>query len=250
MSRRGVCCDAMGKMNIFEGTQLNSESYEKALSLVREYAADKGSNKGGNENTVFTDDENLGHWYSAEEYDPETASIKEQIANSKDELNKMSLVAEKTVPKNLFNKTEAYNWAVKGLERINYSVYRKAVGEIRISRKDINKRLKYAKTSEERAAIALVPAILKYGREIGAHKNHKGRSKSIITFAAPVVMNGVRGNMAVMVNQNSDSYNAHRIVLPDGSAFKFSDIKKRYNIWTTSGSDPKGLSCQGRRRCT
>ena len=32
--------------------------------------------------------------------------------------------------------------------------------------------------------------------------------------------------MAVMVNQNSDSYNAHRIVLPDGSAFKFSDIKK------------------------
>lgn len=40
-----ICCDAMGKMNIFEGTQLNSESYEKALSLVREYAADKGSNK-------------------------------------------------------------------------------------------------------------------------------------------------------------------------------------------------------------
>lgn len=35
----------MGKMNIFEGTQLNSESYEKALSLVREYAADKGGNK-------------------------------------------------------------------------------------------------------------------------------------------------------------------------------------------------------------
>ena len=40
-----ICCDAMGEMNIFEGTQLNSESYEKALSLVRDYAADKGSNK-------------------------------------------------------------------------------------------------------------------------------------------------------------------------------------------------------------
>lgn len=140
----------------------------------------------------------------------------------------------------MFNKTEAYNWAVKGLECINYSVYRKAVGEIRISRKDINKRLKYAKTSEERAAIALVPAVLKYGREIGAHKNHKGRSKSTITFAAPVVMNGVCGNMAVMVNQNSDSYNAHRIVLPDGSAFKFSDIKKD----TTSGL-PQGVTRKG-----
>ena len=40
-----ICCDAMGEMNIFEGTQLNSESYEKALSLVRDYAADKGGNK-------------------------------------------------------------------------------------------------------------------------------------------------------------------------------------------------------------
>lgn len=38
-----ICCDAIGEMNIFE--QFNIESYEKALSLVRDYAADKGSNK-------------------------------------------------------------------------------------------------------------------------------------------------------------------------------------------------------------
>lgn len=194
----------------------------------------------GDENTVFAEDEASGRWHSAEEYDPETASIKEQIAHSKDELNKMSPVAEKTVPKNLLSKTDAYNWAVKELERINYSVYRNGVGEIRISRKDINKGLKYAKTPEERAAIALVPDVLKHGREIGAHENHKGRSKSTITFAAPVVMNGVRGNMAVMVNKNSNSYNAHRIVLPDGRVFKFSDVKKD----TTSGL-PQGVTRKG-----
>lgn len=209
----------------------------------RTLTAEERKNKApdlGDENTVFAEDEASGRWYSAEEYDPETASIKEQIAHSKDELNKMSPVSEKTVPKNLLSKTDAYNWAVKELERINYSVYRNGVGEIRISRKDINKGLKYAKTPEERAAIALVPDVLKYGREIGAHENHKGRSKSTITFAAPVVMNGVRGNMAVMVNKNSDSYNAHRIVLPDGRVFKFSDVKKD----TTSGL-PQGVTQKG-----
>lgn len=71
----------------------------------------------------------------------------------------------------------------------------------------------------------LVSDVLTEGIEIGAHTNHKGRGKSAVTFAAPVVMNGIRGNMAVMVNRNSDSYNAHRIVLPDGTAFRFSDKK-------------------------
>lgn len=179
----------------------------------------------GDENTVFAEDEASGRWYSAEEYDPETASIKEQIAHSKDELNKMSPVAEKTVPKTLDRAADAFKWVEEMYASIAYTVHRDNFGDIRVSRKDISKGLRYAKTPEERAAIALVPEVLKYGREIGAHENHKGRSKSTITFAGPVVMNGVRGNMAVLVNRNNDNYNAHRIVMPDGSVFKFSDEK-------------------------
>lgn len=41
-----ICCDALGRMNIFEGTDLNSESYGKAQNTVRKYAADKTGNKG------------------------------------------------------------------------------------------------------------------------------------------------------------------------------------------------------------
>ena len=41
-----ICCDALGRMNIFEGTDLNSESYEKAQNTVRKYAADKTGSKG------------------------------------------------------------------------------------------------------------------------------------------------------------------------------------------------------------
>ena len=179
----------------------------------------------GDENIVFAEDEASGRWYSAEEYDPETASIKEQIAHSKDELNKMSPVAEKTVPKTLDRAADAFKWVEEMYASIAYTVHRDNFGDIRVSRKDISKGLRYAKTPEERAGIALVPEVLKYGREIGAHENHKGRSKSTITFAGPVVMNGVRGNMAVLVNRNNDNYNAHRIVMPDGSVFKFSDEK-------------------------
>lgn len=179
----------------------------------------------GDENAVFAEDEASGRWYSAEEYDPETASIKEQIAHSKDELNKMSPVAEKTVPKTLDRAADAFKWVEEMYASIAYTVHRDNFGDIRVSRKDISKGLRYAKTPEERAGIALVPEVLKYGREIGAHENHKGRSKSTITFAGPVVMNGVRGNMAVLVNRNNDNYNAHRIVMPDGSVFKFSDEK-------------------------
>ena len=41
-----ICCDALGRMNIFEGTDLNSERYRKAQDTVRKYAADKTGSKG------------------------------------------------------------------------------------------------------------------------------------------------------------------------------------------------------------
>ena len=41
-----ICCDALGRMNIFEGTDLNSESYGKAQDTVRKYAAERSGSKG------------------------------------------------------------------------------------------------------------------------------------------------------------------------------------------------------------
>lgn len=41
-----ICCDALGKINIFENTERNSESYEKAQDTMRKYAADKTGSKG------------------------------------------------------------------------------------------------------------------------------------------------------------------------------------------------------------
>lgn len=41
-----ICCDALGRMNIFEGTDLNSKSYGKAQDTVRKYAAERTGSKG------------------------------------------------------------------------------------------------------------------------------------------------------------------------------------------------------------
>ena len=154
-------------------------------------------------------------------YDPETASIKDQLRNSIDELNKMNVVASIQTPTKFTSKSAAAKWAIDLLAKYGGKVDRQGYGEIYFSPKDINKAVDYADTNEEKAAVAAVPMVLKRGKEIGGHQNHKGREKQTITFAAPVVLNGQRGNMAVVVNKNGNHYYTHRIVTPDGRTFVF-----------------------------
>ena len=52
------------------------------------------------------------------------------------------------------------------------------------------------------------------------HKNHKGNNVKSETFAAPVVLNGKTGIMGVVVQYTKgNNYKAHKILMPDGSAF-------------------------------
>lgn len=161
-------------------------------------------------------------WHHAE-YDPVTAGIKEQLEHSAETLNAMRTVASVEVPQNFTSKSEAAKWAIETLKRTGYQVDRQGYGVIHFNAKDINRGANYADTSAEKAALAALPAVLKKGIEIGGHANHKAREKQTVTFAAPVELNGIRGNMAVVVNKRGDHYYAHRIVLPDGKGFVFSE---------------------------
>ena len=172
----------------------------------------------GNADTVFAE----ARWQTAMDYDPEAASIKEQVENSREVLNAMDVVARASVPTNLKTKDSAAAWAAERLKSTGYRVDRQGYGEIYFSKKDMDKGLRYADTAEEKAALAVLPQVLKRGIEIGDHANHKNRAKQTVTFAAPVELNGTRGNMAVVVNRNGSHYYAHRIVMPDGSVFRFS----------------------------
>ena len=166
--------------------------------------------------------------YSAKEsnYNPETASIKEQLENSREKLNSMQVVVSVNVPENMTNKREAADWAVDVLKSTGYRVDRQGFGKISFNANDINYAMNYADTPAEKAAIAALPKVLKRGIQIGNHSNHKGREKATITFAAPVELNGIRGNMAATVVLRGNHYYTHRIVLPDGSAFEFGTQKK------------------------
>lgn len=57
-----ICCDALGRMNIFDRTDLNSESYGKAQDTVRKYAAERTGSKGR------APPKNGGEMYSLEPY--------------------------------------------------------------------------------------------------------------------------------------------------------------------------------------
>ncbi len=42
-------------------------------------------------------------------------------------------------------------------------------------------------------------------------------------------INGTCGNMAVVVNMRNNQYKVHRILMPNGSIFKFDEVKKIQN---------------------
>ena len=177
---------------------------------------------------------------AVDSYDPETANVKEQIANSSAELNKMTVAATVNAPANFTSKEAASKWAIAMLEHTGFQVDRKNFGKIFFSQKDIKTSVRYADTAAEKAAFAALPAVLKKGIEIGRHSNHKARGKETVTFAAPVTLNGVRGNMGVVVNLRGNHYYAHRIVLPDGGIFVLSE-----NENDAARELPRGVTISG-----
>ena len=175
-----------------------------------------------NPNVVFADGSTVSY-FAKSEYDAETANLKNQLKNSQDILNRMDVVYTGTVPKSFDSKSSAKTWAFEDLKRYGLKVDKQGFGVIEFSRNDIYGAIEHLKHGEEIAAIVAVPRVLKRGIQIGEHGDHKLRDKHTVTFGAPVELNGTRGNMAVVVNMKNKKYYVHRIVLPDGSSFKFNE---------------------------
>ena len=117
---------------------------------------------------------------------------------------------------------EKRRWAENVLKFTGYKVDRQGFGTIAYEPRYINEGLNYLKQSGEIAAFAALPQVLKRGEIIERHDNHKGRNFGTVTIAAPVMINGVRGNMAAVVQMTGENhYHTHRILMPDGSTFEF-----------------------------
>lgn len=149
-------------------------------------------------------------------------SIKKQLISASEVLDKMDLVGSINVSNHHFNNIrEIRAWVLDEIKKYGHSVDRIDSGIIEFTDKDITSALGYIHpTDSEVYALPLVPKVLKRGVKIGEHINHKGREYSTVTYAAPVEINGVRGNMAVVAKTtNRTYYKMHKIVTPDGRVF-------------------------------
>lgn len=155
-------------------------------------------------------------------------AIKTQLKENQELLAKESIVADVVTPQHFDNARKAKEWAVEYLKSSGYRVERQNFGTIVFTEKQINKALNYLNTNEEAAAFACLPRVLKRGLIISGHNNHKGRGFDTVTIAGAVKINGVRGNMAVVVKleKGDNKYRMHRILMPDGSKFVFDDKTK------------------------
>ena len=178
------------------------------------------------EDVVFAGGASVSY-FAKNKYDAEKAGIHEQIRNSQDKLNQMQIVFSSKAPYKVGKAYEAGTWAIGELKKYGYQADRQGFGKIYFDEEDIRDSMKYLDTDEEKVSIIGIYKVLKQGIKIGEHGNHKDRGKHTVTFAAPVEINGVRGNMAVVVNMRNNKYKVHRILMPDGSIFKFDEKTKK-----------------------
>lgn len=181
--------------------------------------------------------------YSAN--DTESMGIKEQIRKNADAINKLAVVKdfEYDLPselsasekrKRIIDAYSAQNTDDNG----NAVITRPNFGDVSVGTKDIQKGFRYLNDDSEYVAVLAVPDIIKNGVEIHSNENHKNRNYSTVTFAAPVTINGVTGNMAVVVkNTDKNKYKMHRILTPDGNVFEIRDSKNSsYNVGTADNN--------------
>lgn len=168
-------------------------------------------------------------------------SIKEQIRKHLQEINERGIIKEVQVDTTkAANKREMRQEMMDYFSQFGYKVERAKFGTVEIDKKQFNKGMNYVKTTEEYAAMKAIPYVIKQGIDISGHEDHKGRGFSTITFAAQVKLNGIVGDMGVVVKKTgSYKYKAHRILMPDGSAFSFDQTENADN-WTDVGKLPNG----------
>ena len=155
--------------------------------------------------------------------------IKDQIRDNQDSLNALPVVAVFACDRIDVSK---HGWKrhlkselIAFYKTVGEKINRQGFGEVIITPRIINNALEYANTESDAVAFYVAHKVIKQGIIVGFHTNHKDRSLDTITFAAPVELNGKRGNMAVVVKiAGRNLYKTHRILTPEGSQFLLDDV--------------------------
>lgn len=214
----------------------NARTYEKAYRNTageieaRDAASRRGLNAErrkntapnmGDANTVFVDESAVSQARDGED----TEHIKQQLRDAQQKLADMGpVVSVKLSETEWKDKRAVLQWATEYLKATGYQIEKQGVGTITFEPKWLDNGLRYLNDSGEFAAFAAVPRVLKRGVEIGRDINHKGRGLNTVTYGAQVTINGVTGNMAVVVSDSKGlHYKVHRILTPDGKTYELSN---------------------------
>ena len=200
----------------------------------------------GDADTVFADGANVSMEIDADS-DTEILHLKDQLRAAKESLGNMQPVSEIRTNGEFPVRISDRRDSVARMLKSNKVVDRQGFGKIQIDENRIRKGLNYVKSPADLAAFEAIPAVLKRGIQINHHARHKGGKVSSTqnveswTFAAPVTINGKTGNVAVVVQKTTDMfYKAHKVLMPDGSAFVLDKITE-----AESGS-VQGATASGR----
>ena len=175
----------------------------------------------------------------------DSARIKDQIVAVSDQLNQMDVVSSVTTDGFAgMKKSDIAKAVEKEYAKFGKRVDRQNFGIILLEYNQINKALEYLYTDGEKAALLTVPRVLKRGIIADMHTEHKERGVDSITFAAPVEINGTRGNVGVVVQRvaGTNRFKTLRILLPNGKAFEF---VKNKEADPTTGSSSKHNGSEG-----
>ena len=211
-----ILADAYAGMN---RKNLGADKYEKIVN--EEVNQNKSQRETGAERKTGPPEKN-SYAMSQNEQD----SVKEQLREYQDRLNTMTAVA--TISDNGWkgmNTGDFRKKIVSDLKKTGYRVDNPDIGVIEFDEKLLNRSMNYIQTDADAAAYQAIPQVLKRGTLLSGHEDHKGRGYETVTIAAPVELNGKRGNMAVVVMKTKGNrYKVHRILTPEGKAFELPEM--------------------------
>lgn len=208
--------------------EIEARDVQSRRDLNREERRNKAPNL-GDEDTVFTEEGAI----QLSDNETETMHLKDQIIQARDRLAEMEPVADVTAPTSFpKRRSDRVDWAERELEKYGRFIDNPLLGKVDLGSR-IDAGMKYARTDADKAAFLAIPAVLEKGVLIGHHAQHKGgkvnktQDLETWTFGAPVTINGVTGNMGVIVQKTTGLfYKAHKVLMPDGTVFLLNDISE------------------------
>lgn len=153
------------------------------------------------------------------------SSLKSQMIEHQDEINAMSPVTDVVFDK---SKGKTYAAILNDILRtkFGYRIERQDGASFLFDETAIGTLRHYVTSDEEAAAVIAAPYVLKRGKVISGHKNHKENGYPSVTYAAPVTINGDRVNVGVAVLfADKDRPHSLRVLMPSGKEYVMQKIK-------------------------